>query len=92
LAGFRSNAGIVWQGQRLGSNGARTPAAPDPLMLPSFARLDAAASYRFANRLELALNLVNALDSLIFVGGTVGSNLEIASPRALTARVGYEWR
>jgi len=92
LAGFRGHAGVVWQGQRLGSNGARTPAAPDPLMLPSFARLDAAASYRFANRLELTLNLENALDSLIFVGGTVGSNLEIASPRALTARVGYEWR
>lgn len=80
-------AGVVYQGARLGGNGARTPSAPDPLELPAFARVDLTATWRFSRRVDATLHVENAFDALVFVNATVGSSIEIASPRALMLRV-----
>jgi iron complex outermembrane receptor protein len=89
LAGFGAGLGVVWQDTRFGGNGARTPSAPDPLLFPSFMRLDASLTYRLSDRVDLGLNIENVTDEIIFVSGTVGSSLEIAAPRTVTFRIGY---
>ncbi len=91
LRGLGASLGVLWQDVRLGSNGPRTPSAPDPLLLPSFTRVDLGIQYRAGRHVDLSLNLENLLDELIFVSGSVGSNLELASPRALALRVGYRF-
>ena len=89
LAGLGAGLGLVWQAERIGGNGARTQAAPDPLLLPAFARVDASLTYRLNDRMDVGLNVENLTDERIFVSGTVGSSLEIAAPRTLVFRVGY---
>jgi iron complex outermembrane receptor protein len=91
LAGLSGSLSLLWQDQRLGSNGARTVSAPDPLLLPAFTRLDAAIGYRLNEHWDWALNFDNLTDQKIFVNATVGSAIEIATPRALTMRVGYRF-
>ncbi|HYO80679.1 MAG TPA: TonB-dependent receptor [Bryobacteraceae bacterium] len=91
FAGFGGSLSLMWQGQRLGSNGARTFAAPDPLMLPSFTRTDASVSYRFNDSIDVACNVENLLDQLIFVNASVGSAMEIAAPRTATLRLSYRF-
>jgi outer membrane receptor protein involved in Fe transport len=92
LTGLGAALGLVWQAERLGGNGARTPTAPDPLLLPAFTRVDAGLFYRVGRNVDLALNAENLLDEVIFVSGTVGSSLEIAPPRSVTVRLGYRFR
>lgn len=89
LAGLGAGLGVVWQAARFGGNGAMTPAAPDPLLLPAFTRLDASLTYRLSEQIDLGLNCENLTDQRIFVSGTVGSSLEIAAPRTLMFRIGY---
>lgn len=91
LKGFGAGLGVVWQDERLGSNGARTLSAPDPLVLPSFTKVDAALFYRVNKNLDFAVNIENLFDKLIFVNGSVGSSLEIASPRTITFRTSYRF-
>lgn len=91
LRGLAASLGVVWQDVRLGGNGARTPSAPDPLVLPSFTRVDAGVHYRTGQQVDLGLNVENLLDELVFVSGTVGSSLEVAAPRTLSLRVGYRF-
>lgn len=92
LAGLGAGLGVVWQGARFGGNGAMTPTAPDPLLLPAFTRVDASLTYRLSNQIDLGLNCENLTDERIFVSGTVGSSLEIAAPRTLMFRIGYRMR
>jgi len=91
LNGLGGSLGIAWQAERLGSNGARTVGAPDPLVLPAFSRLDAAVYYRIGDRTSIGLNVENLLDELIFVNASVGSSIEVAAPRTLSLRVGYRF-
>ncbi len=91
LAGLAGSLSLLWQDDRLGSNGARTPTAPDPLQLPSFTRVDATVSYRFSQHWDWALNFDNLLDQKIFVNASVGSAIEIAGPRMATMRLGYRF-
>lgn len=91
FAGFGGSVSLLWQDERLGSNGARTPAAPDPLQLPAFTRVDAALSYRFNQHWDGALNFDNLLDKKIFVNASVGSAIEIAAPRSATMRISYRF-
>ncbi|MCC7178549.1 MAG: TonB-dependent receptor [Acidobacteria bacterium] len=91
LAGLGASLGVAWQAERLGSNGARTFAAPDPLVLPAFTRVDAGLFYRLGDRTSVALNIENLLDELIFVNASVGSSIEVAAPRTLSLRVGYRF-
>jgi iron complex outermembrane receptor protein len=83
--------GVVWQDDRMGGNAARTAASPDPLILPSFYRVDAGLHYRINQHMDVALNIQNLLDETIFVDGTTGANLQVAAPRTFTLRVGYQF-
>ena len=91
LSGLGGTLGLTWQAERLGSNGARTNSAPDPLVLPAFSRVDAAVFYRIGDRTSIGLNVENLLDELIFVNASVGSSIEVAAPRTLSLRVGYRF-
>jgi iron complex outermembrane receptor protein len=91
LDGLGAGLGIVHQGVRLGSNGARTVAAPDPLDLPAFTRVDASLSSRLGSRTEIGLHIENLFDALIFVNASVGSSIEVAAPRAIALRAGYRF-
>lgn len=91
LKGFGAGFGMFRQGKRLGSNGGRTFAAPDPLVLPSYARVDSALFYRLNKLINFAFNVENLFDELIYVNATVGSNIEIAAPRTLTFRTTFNF-
>lgn len=91
LKGFGAGLGMNWQGKRLGSNGARTFANPDPLVLPSFARVDSALFYRLNKHVNFAFNVENMFDEVIFVNATVGSNVEIAAPRTMSVRTSFNF-
>lgn len=91
LAGFGAFVGFLWQDQRLGSNGARTFAAPDPLMLPAYLRTDAGVSYRFNEHWDTAINVENLFDRRIFINATTGSAMEMANPRTATLRLSYRF-
>jgi outer membrane receptor protein involved in Fe transport len=91
LKGFGAGLGVIWQGERLGSNGARTFGSPDPLTLPAFTRVDTALSYRLNKFINFGLNVENLLDKVIFVNATVGSAIEIAAPRTLTLRTTFNF-
>jgi iron complex outermembrane receptor protein len=91
LKGFGAGFGMTWQGTRVGSNGAQTFAAPDPLVLPAFTKLDAALFYRLNKHVDLAVNFDNLLDEVIYVNASVGSSIEIAAPRSVNFRIGYRF-
>lgn len=91
LKGFGAGLGVIWQGKRIGSNGARTFASPDPLVLPSFTRVDSAVFYRLNKFVNFGLNVENVFDQLIFVNASVGSSLEIAAPRTMTLRTTFNF-
>jgi iron complex outermembrane recepter protein len=91
LKGFGAGLGLVRQAARWGGNGARTPSAPDPLLLPAFTRVDAALFYRLGAHTDFSLNFENLFDELIFVSGGVGSSIEVAAPRNVTFRMGYRF-
>lgn len=91
LKNLGGSLGVVWQDERMGGNAARTTATRDPLMLPSFYRVDAGLFYRINKNMDVALNVQNLLDEKIFVDGTTGVNLQIAAPRTISMRVGYRF-
>jgi iron complex outermembrane receptor protein len=91
LKGFGAGIGVIWQGERLGSNGARTFANPDPLVLPSFTRVDSAVFYRLNKHVNFALNVENLFDEMIFVNASVGSSIEVAAPRTTTFRTTFNF-
>ena len=91
LKGLGAGLGLTWQGKRTGSNGARTFASPDPLVLPAFTRVDAALFYRLNKFVNFALNTENLFDQVIFVNASVGSNVEIAAPRTVTLRTSFNF-
>ena len=82
---------MFWQGKRLGGNGARTFAAPNPLVLPSYTRVDTALFYRLNKLVNFAFNVENLFDRLIFVNGSVGSNIKIAAPRTMSFRTTFNF-
>lgn len=91
LKGLGAGLGVSWQGKRIGSNGARTTANPDPLVLPAFTRVDAALFYRLNRYVNFAMNVDNLFDELIFVNASVGSNIEVAAPRTATFRTTFNF-
>lgn len=91
LRGLSANLGWIWSDERLGSNRGRTATEPDPLVLPSYHRLDLGLNYALPVGIDLQLNLQNLTDELIFVNGSTGSSLELAAPRTLNLRAGYRF-
>ena len=91
LKGFGAGLGVIWQGKRIGSNGARTFASPDPLVLSAFARVDSAVFYRLNKHVNFGFNVENMFDELIFVNASVGSSIEVAAPRTMTLRTTFNF-
>ena len=91
MKGFGASVGLIYQGKRIGSNGAQTFAAPDPLLLPSFVRVDTAFFYRLNKNVSFAVNMDNVFDKLIFVNASVGSSIEIAAPRTTSFRTTFNF-
>lgn len=89
LKNFSASLGLVWQDDRLSV--ARTPAAPDPLVLPAFARCDAGLFYRVNPCWDFALNCQNLFDRLYFTNGATGAALEAGAPRSLALRVNRQF-
>lgn len=90
LNGWSVRAGLIWQDERLGGSSAPTAAAPDPLWLESFYRVDAGLGYRVKDW-SFALTVENVTDTDYLIGGSTGLNLERANPRTLVFRAGYSW-
>lgn len=88
LRGLGASLGVVWQDARWSA--ARTSAAPDPLLLPAYTRVDAGLYYRVA-RWDISAHCENLLDRDYWVGGTTGAGLEPGAPRAVSLRVGYRF-
>lgn len=86
-----SYAGLTWQDERLSGSGTRTPSAPDPIMLPSFARVDLGAEYSVSEKLRIALHIRNLLDRRIFIDGTTGANIQVDAPRTITLKATYSY-
>jgi iron complex outermembrane recepter protein len=88
LRGLGASLGFIYQGDRLSA--LKTSAAPDPLVMPWFTRLDLGVYYRVNNSLDFALNVENlANDEQIVYGGTTRSAIEMGSPRRATFRTSY---
>lgn len=89
MKGFGHYIGVTWQDERLGGNGSRTAAAPDPLILPAFFRVDAGLDYEVNEKLRVGFHVYNLLDEVILVDGTTGANIQIDAPRTFTLKVTY---
>jgi iron complex outermembrane receptor protein len=60
-------------------------------MLPDFYRVDLGVSYKLSRHADIALSIQNLFDEKIFADGTTGANLQLAAPRTLTLRLGYQF-
>lgn len=88
--GLGVSLGGVWQDARWSTQ--RTTAAPDPLLLPSYGRVDAAVFYRLSATWDAAINCENLFDKIYFITGATGSALEVAAPRTVSVRISYRGR
>jgi iron complex outermembrane receptor protein len=87
VRGLGASLGAVYQGERLSA--IRTTAAPDPLVLPYFVRVDAGVYYRVNNSIDFALNVENLNDDRrIALDGTTGTSIELGAPRRISFRTG----
>jgi len=89
LTNLGASLGVIWQDGRLSA--ARNNAAPDPLMLPGYARVDAGIYYRLGQNWNASVNCQNVFDRLYFVSGSTGAALEVGAPRTLSVHFGYNW-
>lgn len=88
MRGLGASLGFIYQGDRLSA--LRTTAAPDPLIMPWFTRVDLGLYYRVNPRLDFALNVENlANDERIVYGGNTGASIELGAPRRATIRTTY---
>jgi iron complex outermembrane recepter protein len=88
LQGIGASLGFLYQGDRLSA--LKTAAAPDPLIMPWFTKVDLGLSYRVNRNLDFALNVENlANDKRIVYGGSTGSSIELGAPRRATFRTRY---
>jgi iron complex outermembrane receptor protein len=85
--GWGASLGVVWQDTRWSTQ--RTTAAPDPLLLPSYASVDAALFYRIGAKWDVAINCENLFDKIYFITGATGSALETGAPRTVSFRITY---
>jgi iron complex outermembrane receptor protein len=83
------SVGVIWQDQR--ESAARTAAAPDPLVLPGYWRVDAGIFYRLNPHWNVAANIENLLDDTYFVNGTTGAALELGAARNVSLRTTYRF-
>ena len=89
LKNLAVSLGVIWQDER--ESAARTAAAPDALVLPSYWRVDAGLFYRFSSHWDVAVNIENLFDETYVVNGTTGAALELGAPRSISLRTGYRF-
>ncbi len=88
LRGLGASVGAIVQSERVSA--LRTTAAPDPLVLPWFGRLDAGLYYRVNDNVDFALNVENLNNDLeVALDGTTGAGVELSAPRRVSFRTGY---
>lgn len=90
LAGLSARLGVLWQGERIGGSSAPTAAAPDPLVLESFYRVDVGLAYAW-RAWTFAVNVENVTDENYLLGGATGLALERANPRTISLRTSRRW-
>lgn len=91
FAGWNGGIALAYQGVRFGSNGARTFSEPDPLLLPSYTRVDASLGYRLSRHWDWSLMVENLADRRIFINATTGAAMEQAPPRTAMMRISYRF-
>lgn len=79
--------GVLHQGARWSTQ--RTPAAPDPLLLPGYTVWRGGLVWRCNAACDVGLTVENALNRVYFITGATGSALEVGDPRRINLRVSW---
>jgi outer membrane receptor for ferric coprogen and ferric-rhodotorulic acid len=88
LQGLSARAGLIWQGERWAAS--RTPAAPDPLRLSSFHRIDAGLGYQL-RQWRVALSVENLTNEYYLLAGATGLAFSPVNPRSYSLRLSRTW-
>lgn len=90
LANLTFRGGFIWQDERWGGSSAPTAAAPDPLRLRAYHRIDFGVSYPWHDWV-IALNIENLTDEYYLLAGNTGLALSPANPRSYALRLTRTW-
>ncbi len=90
LAKWSVRLGYIWQSDRVGGSSSPTAAAPDPLILDCFHRIDLGISRKWTHW-NVAVNIENLTDEYYLLAGSTGVTMSPVNPRSLALRVGYSW-
>lgn len=90
LASLTARVGFIWQDARWGGSSAPTAAAPDPLRLRAYHRIDLGLSYPWRNWV-VALNIENLTGEYYLLAGNTGLAMSPADPRSYALRLTRTW-
>jgi iron complex outermembrane recepter protein len=88
LQGLSGRLGVIWQGERWAAS--PTPAAPDPLRLASFHRIDAGVGYAWRTW-RAALSVENVTNEYYLLAGATGLAFSPVNPRSYALRFSRTW-
>lgn len=88
LQGLSARVGVIWQGERWSAS--QTPAAPDPLRLAAFHRIDAGLGYQVRGW-RVALSVENLANDYYLLAGSTGLAFSPVNPRSYALRVSRTW-
>jgi iron complex outermembrane receptor protein len=88
LEGLSARLGVIWQSERWSAS--RTSAAPDPLLLATFHRVDAGLAYQLRTW-RVALNVENFTNEYYLLAGSTGLAFSPVNPRSYALRVSRSW-
>jgi len=88
LQGLSGRVGVIWQAERWAAS--PTPAAPDPLRLTSFHRIDAGVGYAWRNW-RAALSVENVTNEYYLLAGATGLAFSPVNPRSYALRFSRTW-
>lgn len=88
LHGLSARVGVIWQGERWAAS--PTPAAPDPLRLASFHRIDAGLGYNWRTW-RVALSVENLTNEYYLLAGSTGVAFSPVNPRSYALRFSRTW-
>jgi outer membrane receptor protein involved in Fe transport len=88
LQGLSARLGVIWQGERWAAS--PTPAAPDPLRLASFHRIDAGVGYQWRGW-RVALSVENVTNEYYLLAGATGVAFSPVNPRSYALRFSRTW-
>jgi iron complex outermembrane receptor protein len=88
LQGLSARLGVIWQGERWAAS--PTPAAPDPLRLASFYRIDAGIGYTWRGW-RTAVSVENVTNEYYLLAGSTGLAFSPSNPRSYALRFSRTW-